>query len=223
MSPCSRSWRCFGGVAPHAREAVGLQLEANGEVVLEVGTLLHRAAHLRLDAQQLLHVVADLVRQDVRLGELAGRAEASLQLVVEAEVDVDLLVERAVEGAGGGLAVAAAGLHGVAEEHQLGVLVAAVPASCARCPARRRGRTRRTGRGGPPRAWTGPGHSPPDGGPVLQDRGQREEVAPGDQGEEPEDQEPSQPDARAGAHAGAAPILEVVALSARRPAHRGRS
>ena len=42
-------------------------------------------------------MVTELMREDVRLGEVAGRLEAAVELVEEAEVDVDPLVERAVE------------------------------------------------------------------------------------------------------------------------------
>ena len=56
----------------------------------------------RQDAEHVLHVVADLVREHVGLREIAGRAEALAQLVVEAEVDVEVLVGRAVERPGRG-------------------------------------------------------------------------------------------------------------------------
>ena len=42
-------------------------------------------------------MVAELVGDDVGLGEVAGRAEALVELAEEAEVEVDLAVERAVE------------------------------------------------------------------------------------------------------------------------------
>ena len=48
--------------------------------------------HLVEDAKDLLHVMADLVRDDIGLGEIARRAEALLELVEEAEVDVEVLV-----------------------------------------------------------------------------------------------------------------------------------
>ena len=51
------------------------------------------------DAEEVLDVVAVLVGDDVLLGELAAvGAELALQLLEEARVDVDLRVERAVEG-----------------------------------------------------------------------------------------------------------------------------
>src|SRR5262249_56320842 len=64
-----------------------------------------------------------LVRQDVSLGELPGRAEAVTQLVVEAKVDVDLVVAGTVERPAGGLGEAARGIDAVAEQHQVRVLI----------------------------------------------------------------------------------------------------
>ena len=80
-------------VRPDAGEAVGLQLQPHRELV---GLLLaSRAAARRCtfsrDAEQVLHVVADLVRDHVRLREIARRAEAPLELVEEGQVEIDLL------------------------------------------------------------------------------------------------------------------------------------
>ena len=77
-------------VGPHAGVAVGLELDPHG--------LLVRLAAAAGDAEQVLHVVADLVGDHVGLGEVAGGAEAVAQLVEEAEVDVGQPVGRAVEG-----------------------------------------------------------------------------------------------------------------------------
>ncbi len=60
------------------------------------GPLL-RFADFRGRPDEILYVMTDLVRDDVRLREIARRLEALLQLVVEHHIDVDLLVERAVE------------------------------------------------------------------------------------------------------------------------------
>src|SRR5688500_13909962 len=67
--------------------------------------------------------MADLVRDHVRLREIARRAEPLVKRVVEPEGDVDLLVDRAVERAHRRLARAAARLHVIAEEHELGVAI----------------------------------------------------------------------------------------------------
>src|ERR1700712_2159498 len=70
----------------------------------------------------MLHVMAELVREHVRLRELAGRAEAIAQLIVEAEINVDLLIERAVERPHRRLRLTASRLHAIAEENELRVV-----------------------------------------------------------------------------------------------------
>src|SRR5688572_23718219 len=65
---------------PDAGEAVGLELEADGEHVRLVGTLaLHLADALR-QAEHVLYVVADLVGDDVGLREVARCAEPALEV-----------------------------------------------------------------------------------------------------------------------------------------------
>ena len=75
------------------------------------------------DAELVLHVVADLVGDDVGLGELAGCAQALLEHLVEAQVDVDLLVVRAVERPHRRLALAARRRPAAREEDELRRLV----------------------------------------------------------------------------------------------------
>jgi hypothetical protein len=106
-------------VAPDAREAVGLQLHAHRQLVgLGLARALLRGAHLLVDAEQVLHVMADLVRDHVGLREVARRAEAPLELVVEAQVDVDPLVGRTVERTDGRGVRAARGLYGAGEQRE---------------------------------------------------------------------------------------------------------
>ena len=97
-----------GVVGPGAGVAVGLQFEpdaAAGRAGLARG-------HLLVGAQQVLHVVAVLVGEHVGVDEGAALgAELRLQLVEEAQVDVDELVARAVEGPRAAGRRAAAGLH----------------------------------------------------------------------------------------------------------------
>ena len=114
-----------GLVAPHAGVAVGLQLEAHRQGVPVRGIRLLCLAHARLGAADRLNVVSELVRQDVGLGEVAGRAEAALQLVEEAQIEIDLSIAGAIERTADGPGVAAAGLNRVAEERDLRLLVAA--------------------------------------------------------------------------------------------------
>ena len=63
-------------------------------------------------------MVADLVGDDIGLGEAAGRAEAARQLVEEAEVEVDLAVGRTIERAHGRLALAAPRRMVLVVEHE---------------------------------------------------------------------------------------------------------
>ena len=69
--------------------------------------------------------MAHLVGDHVGLREVARRVETVTKLPVEAEVDVDLPVDRAIEGTHGGLADAAARAHRVGEDHEARRLVAA--------------------------------------------------------------------------------------------------
>src|SRR5438034_3785931 len=66
-----------GTVAPYAGIAVGLQLQPDGQLVrlAEVPFLL--SAHALLRSQEVLDVVAELVRDHVRLREVPGCAEAA--------------------------------------------------------------------------------------------------------------------------------------------------
>ncbi len=113
--------RVGGGVMrPDAGEAVGLQLEP------DCGTLrpLPVAADLVHGAEQVLDVVAVLVRDHVGLRERATLgAEPALQVVEEREVQIHLLVTRAVERADRGGGRAARGAGGAAEQLGAGRLV----------------------------------------------------------------------------------------------------
>src|SRR5579872_4265612 len=105
----------LGGVRPDAGETIGLEFESDRKRIAFRRITLLEAADLPLDAEQLLHVMTDLVREDVGLRELAGRAETCAQLVVKSEIDIYLLIGRAVERTCCGLRFAAAGLSVVAE------------------------------------------------------------------------------------------------------------
>ena len=99
---------------PHPREAVGLELRAHGGALRTLPVATDPVER----ADEVLHVVPVLVREDVRLRErTALRAEPSLQLLEEPEVDVDLLVRGAVEGTHVGGRGPAARAGGAGEEH----------------------------------------------------------------------------------------------------------
>src|SRR3954447_2972052 len=89
--------------SPHAGEAVGLQLDLHLDVVgcrLTAGRALG-IFRSRQDAEQILHVMANFVRDYVSLRELTGFAAAAakprLDLVEERSVEIDLLVIGTIE------------------------------------------------------------------------------------------------------------------------------
>ena len=108
------------------------------------------ALDLAEDAELVLDVVADLVGDDVGVGEVALHAELLLHLLEERGVEIDLLVERAVERPHRGLgrAAAAAGAAGV--EHHARSGGTGARSGSAGSPSRRprccRGSRRRSGR-----------------------------------------------------------------------------
>src|SRR3954447_7333895 len=112
----------IGRAGPDAGEAIGLELEAHGEGIRVIRVVLALLPNLSLDPELLLDVVAELVRDHVGLGEVAGGLEASVELVEEAEVDVDPLIEWAVERPGLRAGRATAGVGLPTEEDQLGGL-----------------------------------------------------------------------------------------------------
>ena len=68
---------CVGVMRPDAGEKIGLQLQPDRElVVFGLADAAARSLHFVRDAEQVLHVMADLMRDDVGLREIAGRAEA---------------------------------------------------------------------------------------------------------------------------------------------------
>ena len=120
-------------VSPDAGVKICLQLESNRHL------LAVRFAATGRDfvrgAGQLLHVVTNFVSDDVGLGKIAWRVECLCQLVVKAQVDVDLFIRRAIERSRFGAARAATtGLNHAPIENQGGWLVFRVVASELRSP-----------------------------------------------------------------------------------------
>src|SRR5205823_11677654 len=124
----------LGRVPPDAGEAIGLQLEPNGDGICIAGILALQATRLRVDAQKMLYMMPELVRQDISLREITGRTKAALKLVVEGEIDVHLLIERTIERAHRRLGSSTSGLCDVAEEHELRVIVRHASLSENRAP-----------------------------------------------------------------------------------------
>ena len=70
-------------VRPDAREAVGLQLEPDGKLVrFDLVDALLQLVHAARDTEQGLHVVPDLVRDDIGAREIAVGAELLLEQLV---------------------------------------------------------------------------------------------------------------------------------------------
>src|SRR4029077_6241916 len=76
-----------------------------------------RSAPRAQQAEQRLNVMADLVRDHVRAGEVSRASKSIGELVEERQVEIALSVLRTVERAGGRLRRATRGVEGVAEEH----------------------------------------------------------------------------------------------------------
>src|SRR5204862_6806850 len=102
-------------VAPDTGIAVGLELERHRQRILLIRTRRLSSPHLRVGAHKRLHVMSELVGDDVGAREITRRPETALQLAEEPQIEVDLVIRGAVEGAGRGLREPAAGLVGVAE------------------------------------------------------------------------------------------------------------
>ena len=107
------------GVRPYARKAVRLQLEIDGEPVSLPRILTGEVLHLLLDPENVLHMVAEFVRNDVGLCKLGVAAAKTPQFIPEAEVDVDLFVRRAVKRSGLRLGHSTGGTGVVIKKHQL--------------------------------------------------------------------------------------------------------
>ncbi len=114
-------------IDPDAGQAIGLQFDLHLERIglgLAAGLLL-QPRHARNDAEQVLDVMAGLMRDDVGGGEVAGglagaAAEARLDLAEETGVEEDGTIRRTVERPHRRLCPAAAAAIGdVAEQHDL--------------------------------------------------------------------------------------------------------
>ena len=80
--------RPVGIVRPDYGEAVGQKLHANldGVGFLAAGALL-KVSHLTRDPERRLHVVTDLVGDDIGLGEIAGCVKTVRQILKKCQID----------------------------------------------------------------------------------------------------------------------------------------
>src|SRR5262249_27747239 len=86
-------------VRPDSRETIRLELKVHGS---RIRTARIRT-HTPLDAQNILHVMPDLMRQHIGLSKLAWSSKPLLQLIVKTKIDVNLLVFRTIKRACRGL------------------------------------------------------------------------------------------------------------------------
>src|SRR5690606_20185862 len=88
-------------MCPDASKAVGLQFNAGRHLVgFSLAHPLTLAVELRQDADQVLDMMAHLVRDYIGLREIAGCPEFLRQFAEEAEIDIDLGIAGAVERSG---------------------------------------------------------------------------------------------------------------------------
>src|SRR5215831_4307708 len=117
--------RALGVGGPDARQAVGLELHAHLErVAVGLAATALRLLDALGDAEQVLDVMADLVGDEVGLGEVARGPDLVTQIAIERQIDIELVIARTVEGAHRRLGEAASRLHGAAEQHEARLLVA---------------------------------------------------------------------------------------------------
>src|ERR1700722_11083508 len=107
-------------MGPDAGETIRLKFKFHRRRIRALTAVLFG---LSLDSKNVLHVMADFVREHVGLCKLARRSETLLQLIVKSEIDVNLLIAGAVERAGRRFPSAASRLRIVAEQDELGVMI----------------------------------------------------------------------------------------------------
>src|SRR6516165_12001348 len=115
-----------GRVAPYTCKTIRLQLLPHRHLVAHaLRAACDAFAHIVHDAKLVLHVMPDLVRNDVGAREVAGSAEALRQLLKETEVEVDLAIAGTIERPHGRAAQAARRVHLTMEQIELRPLVGA--------------------------------------------------------------------------------------------------
>src|SRR6516165_8220120 len=113
----------LSGMRPNSCQAVGLQFHHHRESIARLGAALLQLPDLALNPGYFLDVMPHLVREHISLRELSGRAKALLQLIVKTQIDIDLLVGRAIKRACCRLCSAAPRCSGIAKEHELRVAI----------------------------------------------------------------------------------------------------
>src|SRR5215475_4805647 len=113
-----------GITSPNAGEKICLQLEADRQpIVFSFADPTTRRLHTIGNAEQILHVMSNFVRYDVRLREIASCTQAVLEFTKKSQVDVNASIFWTIERTGRAAGEPAAGPSLVREEHQLRLLV----------------------------------------------------------------------------------------------------
>ena len=113
---------------PDAGVKVRLKLNTDAHAVgIGLAHAGHLAVRLVQRAQQVLHVVAHLMRNHIGVGKVAIGPELLLHAGEEGEVDIEFFVGRAVERPHGGLALPAGSAGGAGIKHQRGGFIRAYP------------------------------------------------------------------------------------------------
>src|SRR3989304_1300993 len=99
-------------MAPDAGKTIGLELERHRGAVFARASIGGGAF---VQTEQVLHVMAQSVRDDVGRGKIAWRAEALGQRGEEPQIQVHLAIRWAVERSGRRLREAASRIDGIAK------------------------------------------------------------------------------------------------------------
>ena len=111
------------GRCPDPGEAVGLELQPDGEFVGLTRILLLQLLDLFHGSQHVLDMVTDLVGEDVGGCQVAGSSESGPKLFEELHVKVDARVERAVVGTHPGIGSTTPGFGESREKDEFGWLI----------------------------------------------------------------------------------------------------
>ena len=110
-------------VRPHAGQAIGHQLGLDRYRIALIRVLLFRRLNFRQQPHQVLHVMADLVRDHVGIGKVTTAAQLGLHILEESCVEVEFMVIGTIEWPHRRLGGATPGLGRTREQHEDGLLI----------------------------------------------------------------------------------------------------
>ena len=114
----------FGLTGPYPCEEIGLELETHRQIVsLSLACSGLSGVNPVGNPQQPLDVMPNLVSDHISLGEITWRAQALFHIAIKREIDIDLLIARAVKRPGRASGHSASRLHPIREKNQCGIAV----------------------------------------------------------------------------------------------------